>query len=1089
MSTVSREDLISLEEHWSVAAIPSSERERALELARVRRLRLAIGEQMLIAFDENVGDDPLLERVALAYEFAAIDGLAEMLMPSADPSHKEQEARARAGAFRAYELRAELAVPTDDRTRVLHVLHLGALAYCGDRWSDVRRWLADHVDAVKALPESRRWDDRLLGRIFDCWIRLLRKESWQDLDGVATIISELRTEQASYEQEFLNPKKDPHVESTAYRLVCLYHWARATERLALYMLQGEPAAIDTELDKHCEAAREAARLAGDAALDVLMRWLHVAGRRMAAGSVWWVARAVNSRVTKFVQSITRASKPLFELLPPQRAALREQGLLDQASRAVVIDLPTSGGKTTLAEFRILQALNQFDADKGWVAYVAPTRALVSQITRRLRRDFGPFKVEVEQLTAAVETDSFEDILLTTDDDRPSFHVLVATPEKLNFVIRNKKVKRPLALIVMDEAHNIEDEDRGLRIELLLATVKRDCPTARFLLLMPHVPNARELTQWLAPEGGKTISLGTTAWQPNERAVGIFSTVPAEGRGNWSLNYTTLVTSPGTLHIKGSHRVGGIRPLPVPSSEAKAVASLQAAAMATVFAKRGTSIAVGPKVATVWKMAERAAAKLGPWSKRSTEASLVQRFLKAEISPEYQLINLLDAGVAVHHSELSEETRSLVEWLTEIGQIRVLCATTSIAQGLNFPVSSVFLASRHLFSDKCTKEMTKRAFWNLAGRAGRMDQSSVGIVGIAEGSDREATVKYVAAQTEYLVSRLVRLLEEVEKRGQLENLRLVIQGDQWTDFRSYVAHLYAERQSLDAVLSETEQLLRNTFGFDSLRRGQNPKNEQKTKALLAATREYAQTLSNNQGAAMLADATGFAPEGVARAIAQLGSLDRKLTQADWMPQSLFGPKGVSVLPQLMGVMMSIPQLHSLNEIAGAGLDRKRLAELAQAWVSGRSIEQIATGFFSTDTNATTTDRVGETCKAIYRTLANIGTWGLAALTRLPTSGLDFEKLPEDVRRSINNLPAMLYHGVQSEAAILMRMNAVPRSVAESLGQRFNREVKGGTEMMRPSHARDFLRSLTERDWSAVSPNGSPMSGSDYREVWKRLSGES
>ena len=94
---------------------------------------------------------------------------------------------------------------------------------------------------------------------------------------------------------------------------------------------------------------------------------------MAAGSVWWVARAVNSRVTKFVQSITRASKPLFELLPPQRAALREQGL-DQASRAVVIDLPTSGGKTTLAEFRILQALNQFDADKGWVAYVANSSA-------------------------------------------------------------------------------------------------------------------------------------------------------------------------------------------------------------------------------------------------------------------------------------------------------------------------------------------------------------------------------------------------------------------------------------------------------------------------------------------------------------------------------------------------------------------------------------------------------------------------------------------------------------------------------------------------------------------------------------------
>lgn len=78
---------------------------------------------------------------------------------------------------------------------------------------------------------------------------------------------------------------------------------------------------------------------------------------------------------------------MVELLPPQRAALLEQGLLDQAKTAVVVDLPTSGGKTLLAQFRILQALNQFDADDGWVAYVAPTKALVAQLTRRLRLDF------------------------------------------------------------------------------------------------------------------------------------------------------------------------------------------------------------------------------------------------------------------------------------------------------------------------------------------------------------------------------------------------------------------------------------------------------------------------------------------------------------------------------------------------------------------------------------------------------------------------------------------------------------------------------------------------------------------------------
>jgi replicative superfamily II helicase len=141
-------------------------------------------------------------------------------------------------------------------------------------------------------------------------------------------------------------------------------------------------------------------------------------------------------VARFVQEVTK-QQAMFELLPPQRTALQEQGLLDQAATAVVVDIPTSGGKTLLAQFRMLQALNQFDAEKGWVAYVAPTRALTAQITRRLRRDFEPIGVRVEQLTGAVEIDTFEDDLLTETGDSPPFAVLISTPEKLQLVIRNK----------------------------------------------------------------------------------------------------------------------------------------------------------------------------------------------------------------------------------------------------------------------------------------------------------------------------------------------------------------------------------------------------------------------------------------------------------------------------------------------------------------------------------------------------------------------------------------------------------------------------------------------------------------------------
>ena len=61
--------------------------------------------------------------------------------------------------------------------------------------------------------------------------------------------------------------------------------------------------------------------------------------------------------------------------PHNASENREEGLLGSGHRSVVVSLPTSSGKTFIAEFRILQALNQFDQERGWIAYLAPTRAL------------------------------------------------------------------------------------------------------------------------------------------------------------------------------------------------------------------------------------------------------------------------------------------------------------------------------------------------------------------------------------------------------------------------------------------------------------------------------------------------------------------------------------------------------------------------------------------------------------------------------------------------------------------------------------------------------------------------------------------
>jgi len=442
--------------------------------------------------------------------------------------------------------------------------------------------------------------------------------------------------------------------------------------------------------------------------------------------------------------------------------------------------------------------------------------------------------------------------------------------------------------------------------------------------------------------------------------------------------------------------------------------------------------------------------------------------------------MLGCGVGVHHTGLSDETRALIEWLAEIGKLRVLCTTTTLAHGINFPVASVFLSTR-LYP--YGKEMSPRTFWNLVGRAGRVNQESVGIVGLAAGEDAQSNQQFISKATGALISRLINLLDEVERQGKLNQLSLVIQEEQWTDFRCYIAHLWNEKRNLDAVLAETEQLLRNTLGFRVLQEKTDNVSRQKTRALLQATSDYARELAKNPGSAVLADATGFAPEGVKTALAGLSQLENKLTPADWEPTSLFGSTGSSALPNLIGIMMRIPQIKgALSEIGAKGLDHQHIANITRAWVEGQSIQQIANEYFS---DLKGTNAITQTCKAIYRVLTNNGPWGLSALSKI---GIDFDKLSPEEKRRINALPAMIYHGVKTEAGVLMRMNSVPRSIAEPLGQELERKTGTPASDKNVGEAREFLKTLQEGDWGRLAPSGAAMSGNDYMRVWSLLSGE-
>jgi hypothetical protein len=146
---ITEEALNRVDQHWAVKAVGDDMLARALEVAKVRTMRSAVGNQMAIVFDETGTDSELVERVATAYEIAAIEGLDGLLYPSGHEERIQLRLQAQAGTYRAYALRRTLPIPPGPEDRVFHVLHLAALAYCGDQWTDLRRWLKDHEREVK----------------------------------------------------------------------------------------------------------------------------------------------------------------------------------------------------------------------------------------------------------------------------------------------------------------------------------------------------------------------------------------------------------------------------------------------------------------------------------------------------------------------------------------------------------------------------------------------------------------------------------------------------------------------------------------------------------------------------------------------------------------------------------------------------------------------------------------------------------------------------------------------------------------------------------------------------------------------------
>jgi superfamily II DNA/RNA helicase len=974
-----------------------------------------------------------------------------------------------------FDIASQLPAIVESEYFVYETFKLIAFGYLGEHWHFVKQYLKGLEEQIRNIELVDNWNNRILTVSFKAIVQLVKKENWRDVSEAIGLINQLRIEQQQFEANFLNQVNEESRPYGAAELVSLYHFAKSIDILGQYLLEGRPLEPEDQLRYHLQISGEYAQKSGNISLSLMYQFFEAFAVKMVRNTIWHNTRGINNWVTHFNRYVSRQEKGLVELLYPQKESILEGQLLNPAHRAIVVNLPTSSGKTLIAEYRILQALNQFRNQGGWVAYVVPTKALVNQIYNQLKRDLGNIGLSVEKASGAIELDGFEQLLIEENGNQTTFDVLVTTYEKMNLLVRQglgTTDERSLVLTVVDEAHNIEEKQRGLNLEFLLSTIKNDCQEANFLLMTPDISNSDEIVNWLAPDRGQVINLELDWWQPNERVIGA---IQIEGQKR---EYDYVLR---TLHTdKGTYEVGEAIPLFPGTTDETAS---QARASKVKIAKTVGANCLNPASPIIvlasdpnetYSIAETLFEKSDDNFGYDDDVDLLIKLVQSELGNDFPLARFLSRRIAVHSSALPDEIRFLVEDLMSSEKLQALVATTTIAQGINFPVSSVIMGA---YNYPYVGPMPVRDFWNLAGRVGRAGQDSMGWVGVCVRNDSDLVnvTRYVNTVSEDLLSQLVSIIDTALERPDVDFERWLYFDERWSSLLQFISHLRKQTEAQDLFIAQLEQKLQGTFGYRQLP-------PEKKAFLRNQIRRYAESISVTD--AERSDKTGFSTVSVNQMMYRLRGAG--LVNSDWNKNQLFSEQNQS-MQKLVGIMLNTYEIRKSIETLGTSerpLDQSSIARLIIDWVNGQSVSRIAGRFYP---NEDLNNAIQKTTQALYKVVAQSATWGLAALQSMPTSGVDWDNLSEIDKKRMANLPAYLHYGVNTDEGVLMRKNNIPRSIANRLGQLYDAAVNGEIFSQPTDSVNNWLRNQERETWESVRPAGTRLSGEEYKRVWEKLNG--
>lgn len=427
----------------------------------------------------------------------------------------------------------------------------------------------------------------------------------------------------------------------------------------------------------------------------------------------------------YVKEHARTS--IFEFWNSQLKAL-EKGLIS-TDNSYVVQMPTSAGKTMIAEISILDSL--IKTPEGKCLYIAPFRALAAEVEDCLSNHLGRLGYIISNVTGNYEIDRFDDFIIKDAD------VLVATPEKIDLLLRLRPdFFEEVSLIVIDEGHVLGNlDERSSLFELLITRLKRKLKDrVKFLFISAVMPdiNAQQFAHWLCLNKENRITspkdIDGIVWQPTRKIIGKFT-----WRGNIGRIDFPDLKIPGTRSNAFIHGIIEVnqfdkknKKIIFPKKDNKSEA---AAELAYKYADDGPVLIfcahpgfVNTVAKAFLKLLDLRRNNVSEHFKRIDDLESIE--IAQKWMGDCTLTKCLRHGIGLHYGDLAQPIRRAVEDDFRNKKLRVLIFTNTLGQGVNLPIKTIIIHSL-IINAKEKRKVKIRDFWNIVGRAGRAGKETEG----------------------------------------------------------------------------------------------------------------------------------------------------------------------------------------------------------------------------------------------------------------------------------------------------------------------------------------------------------------------------